>query len=88
MLTTKVVEPHREPTHPPVIAWHFGEGERLPDLLLIPQATRPVLPFNDTGIDLLIAQQRQHVFHPGFAIQDADCDSLKSTSCIVFCTCP
>ena len=80
----KIVEAHREPTHPAVIPWHFGEGQRLPDLPLIPSATGPVMPFDDAGIDLLIAQQGQHVFHAGFSIEDADFDSLNPTPFILF----
>jgi hypothetical protein len=68
MPPTKVVQPYREPTHPPVLPRHFGESQRLPDLPLMPPATGPVMPFDDTGVDLLIAPQGQHVFHPGFAI--------------------
>ena len=84
MLPTKVVQPHREPTHPPVIPWYFGKGQRLPNLPLIPQATGPVMPFDDAGIDRLIAQQRQHVFHSGFAIKDAAFDPRNPTSFLLF----
>ena len=84
MPPTKVVQPHREPTHPPVIPWHFGEGPRLPDLPLIPQATGPVLPFNDAGMNLRIPQQGQPVFQPRFPREVPDFDPLNSTPCIVF----
>ena len=56
MRLTEVVEPHREPTHPAVIPLRFGKGQRLAHLPLVPQATGSVMPFDDTRIDLLIAQ--------------------------------
>src|SRR5919202_3255465 len=84
MPPTKVIEPHREPTHPAVIPRHFGEGQRLPHLPLIPQATSPIMPFDDAGINLLIAQQGQHMFQPRFAIEHADFDPLNPTPFIVF----
>lgn len=84
MLPTKVVQPHREPTHPPVIPWHFGEGQRLADLPLIPQATGPVMPFDDAGMNLFVAQQGQHVFQPRFAIEDPDFDPLNPTPFLLF----
>jgi hypothetical protein len=42
------------------------------------------MPFNNTGIDLLIAQQRQHVFPLGFAREDADFNPPEPTPFIVF----
>src|SRR6266851_953699 len=76
MPPTEVIESHREPTHPPVIPRHFGEGQRLPDLAPVAQATGPVVPFDDTRVNLLIAQQRQHMLQTGFAIEGTYCDPL------------
>ena len=84
MPSAKVIEPPREPTHPPGIPVRFGEGQGLPDLPLIPSATGPVMPFDDTGIHLLIAQQVPHVFEAGFAIEGTDLDPLDPPPLILF----
>ena len=42
------------------------------------------MPSDDTGIHWLIAEQGQHVFHPGFAIEDGSFDSLEHMPFIVF----
>jgi hypothetical protein len=41
-------------------------------------------PFDDTGINLLIAQQGQHVLQTGFALDGADFDPLDAPSLRVF----
>jgi hypothetical protein len=51
MPPTEVIESHREPTRPPMIPRHFGEGQGLPDLALVAQTTGPVVPFDDTRLN-------------------------------------
>jgi hypothetical protein len=84
MSPTEVLESYREPTHPAVIPRHWGEGQRLPHLALVAQATGPLMPFDDTGLDLLRAQPGQPVFHPGFARADADFDARAPTPFLGF----
>jgi hypothetical protein len=81
---TTVVQPHREPTPPPGIPWHFGAGQRLPDLPLIPPATGPGMPFDDAGMHLRIPQQGQPVLQPRFPREAPDFDPLHPTPRIVF----
>jgi hypothetical protein len=42
------------------------------------------MPFDDTAINLLIAQQVQHVFEAGFAVEGADLDPLDLPTLILF----
>ena len=53
---TEVVEPHREPTHPPVIPVRFGKGQRLVYLALVAQTTGAVVTFHHTRVNLFVAQ--------------------------------
>jgi hypothetical protein len=42
------------------------------------------MSFDDAGINLLIAQQGEHVLHPGFAREDVDCNPLDPTPFLMF----
>ena len=42
------------------------------------------MPFDDTRVHLLIAQESQHVFQAGFAIEGADFDLLDPTPFVLF----
>src|SRR6185503_5131959 len=67
-----------------MIARDFGEDQGLTHLPLVAQATRAIMPFDDTGIHLLIAQQGQHMLYTSFAIEGSDFTPLDPTPFIVF----
>ena len=55
MSVTKIVQPHREPTHPAVIPRCFGKGQGLTHFALIAQATGPVMTLHYTGVNNVVA---------------------------------
>jgi|GEM_PF-5453638 len=59
MRTAKIGKCHGVPTHLPVIAPHFGKGERLAHLPLVTLAADPLMPLHRPGVDVLVAQQVQ-----------------------------
>src|SRR5687768_8916287 len=81
---TEIVESHREPTHPAVIAMRFGKGQRLAHLALVAQATGAIVTFHHTGIDLLVAQEIEHMGKPGFAMHRSHLNSCNPSAFIVF----
>jgi hypothetical protein len=65
-----------------VIATRFRKRQRLADLTLIPQPTRPIVTFHHTGVDLLISQQIQHMLKACFAMHHADFNSIDPSAFI------
>jgi hypothetical protein len=66
MRPAEVIERYGEPTHPLVIPPRFGKGEGFAHLPLIAQATRAVMSFHDTRVDLFIPEQVQHMVETRF----------------------
>jgi hypothetical protein len=84
MSPTEVVQPHGEPTHPLVIARHFGEGQGLSHLALVAQPTGAVVPFHDTCVHLLVAERGEHMFKTCFALHRSYLYSCHPTAFVAF----
>ena len=70
MRSAEIIEPHRAPTHPAVIATRFGKRQGLVHLTLVTKPTRPIVTLDSTRIDLLLLQQIESVLQFGFAMHD------------------
>ena len=81
---TEIVESHREPTHPAVRAMRFGKGQRLAYFALVAQAAGAIVTFHHTRVDLLVAQEIEHMGKPCFPMHRSHFNPRNPTAFIAF----
>jgi hypothetical protein len=84
MSVTKIVQPHREPTHPAVIPRRFRKGQGLTRFALIAQATGPIMTLHHTRINDFVASEIQDMLQTGFAMHDPHIHPLAPTPFLLF----
>src|SRR5262245_31257628 len=84
MLPAEVVQPHREPAHPAVVPARCGKGQGLPDLALVPQATGPIMPFDDTRVNDFVPEEGQDMLQMRLAMHRSHLHPLDPTALVDF----
>src|SRR5262249_6796401 len=77
---TEIVEAHRQPTHPAVIAPGLRQCQGLADFPLVTETAGAVVTLYHTRVDLLVPQEIQHMLQTGFAMDCSDFNALHPTT--------